>query len=90
MITLEHIQKYFDDEQRRNVPLTYNTKIVDLGFDSLELLELISYVEKHFAEIKLSEINGQMSMQEFIELVNNKIDKPEPSGSNYGIINIKE
>ncbi|MDR3218231.1 MAG: acyl carrier protein [Dysgonamonadaceae bacterium] len=52
--------------------LSYNTRISDLGFDSLELLELISYIEKkYFIEIKLSEINGQLSMQEFIELINN-------------------
>jgi acyl carrier protein len=72
MFTLEDIQQYLDKILSEKMVLSYNTRISDLGFDSLELLELISYIEKkYFIEIKLSEINGQLSMQEFIELINN-------------------
>jgi acyl carrier protein len=79
MISLENIQKYVDDRLNENLILSYDTRIIDLTFDSLELLELISYMEKSFlVEINLSEINNQMSLREFIELINNKIEKPNP------------
>jgi acyl carrier protein len=79
MITLNDIQKYLDAKLNENLILSYNTQIIDLGFDSLEWLELIFYIEKfYFVEIKLSEINRQMSIQEFIEIINNKTEKPTP------------
>jgi acyl carrier protein len=79
MITLEDIQKYIDSMQGENMIIAYNTRIIDLVLDSLELLELISYIENfHSVEIEFSEINGQMTMQEFIELIKNKTEKPTP------------
>ncbi|MDR1370000.1 MAG: hypothetical protein LBJ72_07750 [Dysgonamonadaceae bacterium] len=73
MITLEDIQNYIKDRSDEDMNLSYSTKIRDLCFDSLELLELISYIEDiHLVKIKISEISGQMSMLDLIELINNK------------------
>jgi acyl carrier protein len=79
MITLGEIQEYVNDKIDENMILSNNTRIIDLGYDSLELLELIAYIEKsHSVEIKFSEISNRTIMQEFIELINNKIEKPNP------------
>jgi acyl carrier protein len=79
MITIDDIQKYLNTKLYKDLTISNNTRIIDLGFDSLELLELISYIENFcFVNIKLSEIKVQMSMIEFIEFINNKTDKPGP------------
>ncbi|GHU70159.1 hypothetical protein FACS189413_10130 [Bacteroidia bacterium] len=79
MITINDIQSYFNNKTDANLNISATTKIMDLSLDSLELLELIMYLESNYAvQIKFSTINGQMSIQEFIERMNQQTEKPYP------------
>ncbi|MGB3974781.1 MAG: acyl carrier protein [bacterium] len=71
MINLEYIQDFINKNTTSILEINNDTTIADLGLDSLELIELVYYIERDFkTEVKLDLITPKMTIQEFMELIN--------------------
>lgn len=71
MINLEHIENFINKNTTSILEINNDTTIADLRLDSLELIELVCYIERDFkTEVKLDLITPKMTIQEFMELIN--------------------
>jgi acyl carrier protein len=77
MVTLEYIQNIILDLQYKDVAVTEDITFLELGMDSLSILELISNIEKdYFSKLPVIPLNTIMNRNigNFIDEINKIIN----------------
>jgi len=71
MITIDYINKCLSSVIDSHIQVSPNTKLADLGLDSLTFFTIIQSIEKDFdIEIKLSNVWNSLSIEELIRNIN--------------------
>lgn len=72
MLTINDIQKFIE-KKRPKIVLNNQTKLTEITFDSLDIIEMIVFIEKNYnKKIKIDDFTENMTVKNILDLLNSK------------------
>lgn len=72
MLTINDIQKFIE-KKRPKIVLKNQTKLTEIAFDSLDIIEMIVFIEKNYnKKIKIDDFTENMTVKNLLDLLNSK------------------